>query len=115
MVRRASDVEVVVIENMRGGEGDVVISHLAQQSEIYDKGRLFARVVVKPGCSIGYHVHENEMEAYHILSGVGTYDDNGKTVELHPGDTSITLAGQGHGMVNNGNEDIVMIALIIFQ
>ena len=115
MIRRASDTQVDVNENMRGGVGSITISHLAHQPELYDKSRLFAKIVVKPGCSVGYHVHENEMEAYHIISGVGTYDDNGKTVELYPGDTCITPAGQGHGIINNGNEDIVMIALIVLQ
>ena len=116
MIRKAADAEVVVMENMRGGTGSVAIPLLAQQAELYDKSRLFAKTVIKPGCSIGYHVHENEMEAYYIISGVGTYDDNGEaTVELHPGDTSITLAGQGHAIVNNGDEDIVMIALIVMQ
>ena len=115
MIRKASDTETVVNENMRGGAGSVVVSHLAEKSELYDKSRLYAKFVIKPGCSIGYHVHENEMEAYHIISGVGTYDDNGEIVELHPGDTSITPAGQGHGIANNGDEDIVMIALIVMQ
>ena len=115
MVRKASDAEVIIVANARGGSGKVEVTHLAMQAELYDKSRLFAKTVLKPGCSIGYHVHENDMEAYHIISGVGTYDDNGKTVELHPGDTSITLAGQGHGIVNNGDEDVVFIALIIMQ
>ena len=115
MIRKATDAKVVVTEGMRGGTGSIAITQLAEQAELYDKSRLFGKIVVKPGCSVGYHVHENEMEAYHIISGVGTYDDNGKIVELHPGDTSITLAGEGHGIVNNGDEDIVIIALIIMQ
>ena len=115
MVRKASDAEVTITENMRGGLGKIELTQLAERGELYDKSRLFAKLTIKPGCSVGYHVHENEMEAYHIISGIGTYDDNGKTVELRPGDTSITLAGQGHGIVNNGDEDIVMIALIIMQ
>ena len=115
MIRKASDAKVVVNENMRGGTGLVEITHLAEKSEMYDKNRLFAKLVLKPGCSVGFHVHENEMEAYHIISGIGTYDDNGKTVELFPGDTSLTPAGEGHGIVNNGDEDLVFIALIPLQ
>ena len=115
MIRKASDAEVVVMENMRGGMGSVTITQLADKNELYDKSRLYAKMTIKPGCSIGYHMHENEMEAYHIISGIGTYDDNGSTVELYPGDTSITPSGQGHGIVNNGSEDLVMIALIVMQ
>jgi mannose-6-phosphate isomerase-like protein (cupin superfamily) len=115
MIRKASEAEVVVNEKMRGGAGSVIVSHLAKQPELYDKSRLFAKLVIRPGCGIGYHVHENEMEAFYIISGVATYDDNGETVRLNPGDTSITLAGQGHSIVNNGEEDVVLIALIVMQ
>ena len=115
MIRKATDAQVDVHENMRGGMGSAEVTHFAEKSEMLDKNRLFARIVLKTGCSIGYHVHENDMEVYHIVSGVGTYDDNGKAAELFPGDTSITPEGHGHGIVNNGDEDLVIIALIVLK
>ncbi|MDD3746500.1 MAG: cupin domain-containing protein [Anaerostipes sp.] len=62
-----------------------------------------------------YHVHENEGEAYHILSGKGLYDDNGTKYEVEAGDTTYTMSGQGHGIENIGNEDLVIIPLILLD
>ena len=112
MVKKASELNVVVNEKMRGGEGTVAMEHLVDAAHMYDKNRLFGRIIIKPGCSIGYHVHENEMEAYYIISGKGLYDDNGTQTEVFPGDVTITLHGEGHGIVNNGDEDLIFIALV---
>jgi mannose-6-phosphate isomerase-like protein (cupin superfamily) len=112
MIKRVQDLTVVVNENMRGGVGSVAIKLLAEQGEMYDKNRLFAKIIVKPGCSIGYHVHENEMELYYILSGKALYDDNGTQVELSPGDVTVTLSGEGHAIANNGDVDLEFMALI---
>ena len=115
MIKKPSELNVVINENMRGGEGSIVIENLADKAEMYEKNRLFARIIIKPGCSIGYHVHEKEMEAYYIIAGTACYDDNGAHTDLMPGDTTITPAGQGHSITNRGSEDLILIALIILQ
>ena len=115
MIKKANNLREDIIENMRGGSGSVTIKHLADKPEMYDKSRLFAKITLKPGCSIGYHVHENEMEAFHIISGKALYDDNGTQVELSPGDVTITPAGEGHSIANNGDDDLEIIALIVMQ
>jgi mannose-6-phosphate isomerase-like protein (cupin superfamily) len=115
MIKKAGDLTFVVTENMRGGVGSVAIKQLAEQAEMYDKNRLCATIVIKPGCSVGYHVHENEMELYYILSGKALYDDNGTEVELSPGDVTITPSGEGHAIANNGDVDLEFIALIALE
>lgn len=114
MLRYKSEQTVTVNENMRGGEGSVIIEHLLHKDEMNGKGRLYARILLKPGCSIGYHLHENESETFYIQQGVATYDDNGTTVTLQPGDVAYTPAGSGHAIANHGETDVEIIALILF-
>jgi len=115
MVRRLNEQQATINANMRGGEGEVRLEALLSADELYDKGRIFSRAIIKPGCSVGYHVHENEMEAYVIISGSGDYNDNGTAVKVSAGDVTLTKSGEGHGMVNNGDETLVMIALILHK
>ena len=115
MVKRKSSYETKINENMRGGEGLVKIESLLSPDELNNKGRLFAKITLEPGTSIGSHVHEGEMESYHIISGQAEYDDNGETITLYPGDTTHTPVGGAHAIKNSGNETLEFIALILFE
>ena len=115
MIKNLDSLQVTVNENMRGGDGEVLIRHISDKDEMHGKCRLYAHILLKKGCSVGYHVHENESELYHILTGTGRYDDNGETRDVHPGDTTVTAPGQGHSIVNTGEEDLTMMALIILE
>ena len=76
-------------------------------------GRLFSKLVIPAGASIGYHEHSSEFETFYVISGEATVDDNGTQVVLKPGDMHTCKDGDGHGVRNNGTEDLVMIALIL--
>jgi len=115
MVKRKSEYLVDKNENMRGGQGVVTIEHFLTPSEMHDKGRLFAKITVKPGDSIGFHVHEKEMEAFYIVSGEAEMSDNGEIVVLSAGDTLLTKPGEGHSVKSVGKEALEMIALIVFE
>jgi mannose-6-phosphate isomerase-like protein (cupin superfamily) len=113
MVYRNDSHSTVVNKNMRGGDGSVIIKHLLDKERLYDKGRLFAQLTVKKGCSIGTHRHDGEMEAFYILSGTASFNDNGTQTVLYPGDVAYTADGESHSIANNGEENCVLIALII--
>ena len=115
MVRRRDDQAVAVNENMRGGNGAITIITIASKDEMYEKGRLFAHLVIKKDCSIGWHIHEDEMEAFYILKGKAWYNDNGTETELLPGDTAYTPSGYGHCIGNNEDEDMELIAMILYR
>ena len=115
MIKKFDELNRVVNENMRGGVGSVTLTHLAGAGEMYGKSRLYARATLKPGCSIGFHVHENETELYHVVSGSALYDDNGVEVVLSAGDTTVTPSGQGHSIANNGDDDLEIVALIVLE
>ncbi|MFI3205851.1 MAG: cupin domain-containing protein [Clostridia bacterium] len=103
------------VENLAGGKGFVTIEKLLGEKELNGKCGLFAKVTIEPGHSLGYHVHHGESETYYMLSGVGEYSDNGTVRTVKAGDVTFTPNGFGHGMENNGTEDVVFMALIIMD
>ena len=112
MVHRKSDYRMDIREKMRDGNGSVQIEHLWEK-ELNSPTRMFSRITLNPGCSIGFHRHENEEEIFYIISGQALADDNGSEVVLNPGDTILTGNGDGHAIANNGNEPLVMTAVIV--
>jgi len=115
MIKRNSDYTAQKNENMRGGEGVVVIEHILTAEELYEKGRLYARVTLEPGCSIGSHIHEGEMESYYIINGKAEVSDNGELVTVNAGDSVLTRHGEEHSIKNIGENALSFIALIIYK
>ena len=114
MIKKFEEFNTEYRENMRGGNGTVALCNFVTPEELNDKGRLFGTIVLKPGCSIGYHVHENDSELFYIIKGTATYDDNGTTVTVRAGDVTLTPAGTGHSIKNEGTEDVELVALIVY-
>jgi len=101
-------------ENLKGGNGIVMFEHLLGPAEMDGMCRLYAKTTLMPGSSIGWHVHEGDAESYYILSGKGLYINNDKEeIEVVPGDVTYTGDGEGHSLINNGDEKLVFMALII--
>jgi quercetin dioxygenase-like cupin family protein len=114
MIRKAADCKKVFNEKMRGGNGTVEITNFASPEELNNKGRLFANITLKPGCSIGFHTHENESELFYLMKGEALYNDNGTEYTVTAGDVMICPAGTGHGVANNGTEDVELCAVILY-
>jgi len=115
MVKRKSDYTVKKNENMRGGDGVVVVEYMLTPEEMNDKGRLYAKLILEPGSSIGHHVHEGEMESYYIVCGEAEIDDNGETVTVCAGESLLTRSGEGHSVRNVGKDTLEIIALILHK
>ena len=103
------------VENTCGGKGHVIIEHILGEKELNGKCGLYAKVIIEPGCTLGYHEHNGESETYYILSGEGNYNDNGIIRPVKAGDITFTPSGSGHGLDNTTDEDLVFMALIIFD
>ena len=115
MVRRHEEQPVTINQHMRGGEGGIRLEGILTPAEMYEKGRLFSRLTIAPGCSIGRHTHENEMETFYMIKGIAEFDDNGEKVTLRPGDAAYTASGGSHSIANSGAEDVELLALILFN
>ena len=100
--------------NMRGGDGTVEVTSFVSAEELNNHGRLFGKICLKPGCGIGYHVHEKDGELFYIIKGTAVYDDNGTKTTVCAGDVTLTPAGTGHSIKNEGDEDVELIALIVY-
>lgn len=101
-----------VREHMRGGDGNVLIHHIAQGDNLPANCRMVSRITLLPGCSIGEHTHTNESELFYILSGHAEMTDDGKAITLEPGDTCITN-NASHSIRCAGQEPVEILAAII--
>ena len=95
------------------GVGEVHFSHILTEEELRGHGRLYAKITIPPGFSIGWHQHVGESEPYYIRSGVGDFTDNdGTKTQVTAGDVCVIEVGDYHSIENNGTEDVEMIALV---
>ena len=70
MIRKKDECSIEYREKMREGNGTIEITSLITgPEELCNKGRLFSKITVKSGCSIGYHVHETDSELFYFLKG----------------------------------------------
>ena len=113
MLKKCSDMESEIRERMRGGKGQVKITHIFSKNELRGKIRLLAKILLEKNCSIGFHKHENEEEIFYILKGSGQIDDNGSIINVNPGDAILTGDGKGHAVENTGNEPLELLATIL--
>lgn len=113
MIQRAGNMDLEVREQMKGGKGAVEVTHLLRQIQLKGKCRFFGSMLIKPGCSIGLHRHENEEEIYYIIKGEGTAEDNGIKQPVKAGDVILTGNGASHSIENTGSIDLEVLGVIL--
>lgn len=101
--------------NRFGGNGDVIIEHYLDEKLLNDSVVMYAKVILKPGCSLGYHKHEGNSETIVVLAGTAEYNDNGTPVTLHAGDKVHCPSGESHAIGNStdAKEDLLLQVLVI--
>jgi mannose-6-phosphate isomerase-like protein (cupin superfamily) len=113
MIRKNLEMEKEVREKMRGGTGTVEILHIFRSAELKGRTRLFARLRLPVGSSIGFHRHEGEEEIFYILSGTGEVGEGGPSARVGPGDAVHTGNGAGHSIANPGPGLLEFLAVIL--
>ena len=73
MVTRKENIRPIIKEQMRGGDGRAVQTPVIDEAQFCGHGRLFAKMTLEPGCSIGWHEHHGESETFYILAGAARY------------------------------------------
>ena len=114
MIRKKQELNVVKMPELKGGNGTAEFCHILSAEELGKAGRLFARTVLHPGASVGYHIHEGEYEVYYILQGTAKLTQDGEVYELQPGDMSVCPDGSAHGIENCGDQDLHFIAAVFY-
>ena len=112
MVIYKKNQDVILYVNCCGGDGTTLVTDLLKDEKLYKNAKLVAHAKLESKSSIGYHVHEREMEAYIIIKGQGIYNDNGKEVEVNVGDVTLTFSSEGHAIKPKSGETLEFIAVI---
>ena len=97
-----------------GGDGEIILKHKFERGQMFGKSRLFAEIVIRPGCSIGMHPHDADAEIYYMLEGalVSVGPDGGEEPFL-PGDAMLTGGGEKHSVRNDTGADAKMLAIVM--
>ena len=66
-------------------------------------------VRIAPGCSIGSHIHETQLETHEVIKGSGKCVNAGSAIPYEPGTISIIQAGVPHE-VDAGSEGLYLFA-----
>ena len=68
---------------------------------------------LEAGGSVGYHKHVGEGEMYYIIKGHGEYQENGETMPISEGMTTMVYDGDSHGLQNSDDGVMEFLAFII--
>ena len=113
MIKKQESYRDDIRKEMRGGEGEILIRHIWEpETELHSKTKMFSKITIKPGCSIGEHAHNDEEEVFYVVKGTAEFSDNGKKIVLNPGDSMLTGGGASHAVKNIGTDDVELIAMI---
>lgn len=92
---------------MNGGTGEM-------SAKLYmDEERKIIPCHIHVGGSIGMHRHETSDDINYILSGTGKAVCDGQEEALFAGVCHICPKGAGHSIINTGNEDLVMLTVVV--
>lgn len=75
-------------------------------------GRLLGVITLPPQAEIPDHPHNGEFEVYCMLTGTGSYNDNGSKVTISAGDVVYCPDGELHGLVNDSEAPLSFVAFI---
>lgn len=95
------------------GEGTAILIDWVDRDKLPPNLNMISTVTLPPGASVSDHMHEGDAEIYRIVNGHGMYNDNGVEVEVKPGDVTMCLSGERHGLKNTGDDVLVFDAIII--
>ncbi len=113
MIVRVNDIAPEEIMKPKNGIGKATKLAYDEACKYSGSIRMMAMMSLDSDSTIGYHIHEDDMEIYLILDGKPIVSDNGTEEILNPGDMLITEKGQGHSMSNKTNDPVTFLAIII--
>ena len=109
MLTKFNNIEPITINNLRGGEGSCTLYKLQDLPIQYN---MFAKIVVHPASSIGFHTHVGDEEIIYCLEGKGKVIVEGVTKELLPGMINVCKENHAHSVINDSTEDLVIIGIV---
>lgn len=100
-------IDSMTIPGMNGGTG-----MMTAQMYNNDNYRIIP-TTIHPGGSIGDHCQSSGDDLNYIISGTGKAVCDGVEEELKPGVMHICPKGSSHSISNTGEEDLVMLTIVV--
>ncbi len=102
-----NEVEEVTIPGMNHGTGTM-------SAKMYmDKQGKIIPCVIHPGGSIGLHKHETSDDINYVCAGHGKAVCDGQEEILSAGICHICKKGSEHSIINDGDEDLVLLTVVV--
>ena len=102
-----NDIQEMTMPGMNNGTGTM-------SARMYnDDSYRIIPTAIHPGGSIGSHKQESGDDMNYIISGMGKAICDGIEEELRPGVLHICPKGSKHSIINVGEEDLVMLTIVV--
>jgi mannose-6-phosphate isomerase-like protein (cupin superfamily) len=100
-------IKEIEIPGMNNGTGKM-------SAKMYmDSDRKIIPTHIHKDSSIGQHKHETSDDINYVLSGTGKAICDGKEEILTAGTCHICLKGSSHSIINTGDDDLVLLTIVI--
>ena len=102
-----NEIKPMTIPGMNGGTGMMT-------AQMYnDDNYRIIPTTIHPGGSIGNHTQSSGDDLNYVISGTGKAVCDGIEEELKPGVMHICPRGSEHSIVNTGEDDLVMLTIVV--
>lgn len=95
------------IPGMNGGTGEMTAKMFMDE-----QGKIIP-CCIKPGGSIGLHKHTTSDDINYVISGRGSAICDGEEEALIAGTCHICKKGSEHSIKNTGNEDLILLTVVV--
>lgn len=107
MIINFNETKEITIPGMNQGTGTM-------SAKMYmDSERKIIEYRIHPNSSIGLHKHDTSDDINYVISGSGYALCDSIKEELKPGRCHVCPKGSSHSIVNTGDEDLVILTVVI--
>jgi quercetin dioxygenase-like cupin family protein len=88
-------------------------SEKMKKNGVFETERFFCDTYCfEPGQAQSPHSHAREDKIYYVVEGRGMFTVGDEERELGPGEIALAPAGQNHGVVNRGPQQLVALVFV---
>lgn len=102
-----NNIREITIPGMNNGTGEMTAKMYMDES-----GKIIPCTIHKGG-SIGIHKHETSDDINYVLSGTGKAICDGNEEILNAGCCHICKKGSEHSIINTGDDDLVLLTVVV--
>ena len=107
MIIDFNEIKEMKVPGMNGGTGEMTV-----KMYIDEYGKIIP-CHIHAGGSIGLHKHQTSDDINYIISGSGKAICDGKEELLMAGTCHICRKGSEHSLINTGDDDLVMLTVVV--